>query len=145
MVMLYFAYGRNLNIERNRHWRFIAKARLQDYEWMIENRGASTVKPMPGAETWGGIFEITDADLAVLDRIEGYPTRYGRQEMEFVVNGRPLTAWVYIEDNYLPGPAMPGYVEAIVAGLKVLEFPEDWVRYVSAYLPQPAESIALTK
>ncbi len=86
---LYFAYGSNLDPEQMQ-WRCpdaiaLGSARLDDWAWRIGGRGYATVSPAPGAQVWGGIWNVSDSDLARLDRYEGVAGGHYRREFVTVM------------------------------------------------------------
>ena len=81
--MYYFAYGSNL------HWpqmqrrcpsaKFVTIAKLPNYEFGItrhsrlRNCGTANVCAVAGREVWGAVYDVSDADLDVMDGFEdGY-------------------------------------------------------------------------
>ena len=41
------------------------------------------------------VFSVSDATLSNIDRLEGHPTWYKREEIEVKVNGKTYTCWTY--------------------------------------------------
>ena len=86
--MYYFAYSSNLNhkqmAERCPGARPRFSAVLPNYKiafsgWSrVWHGGVASVQPSSGDKVMGGIYEITEKDLARLDKYEGYPTEYTR-------------------------------------------------------------------
>ena len=105
----YIAYGSNLNVEQMR-WRcpgatITGTALIPDYRLLF--RGSKTgsyltIEPAAGFNVPAAIWAVTDADECSLDRYEGYPTFYYKQEMELDIIGirtgkhRRRKAFVYI-------------------------------------------------
>lgn len=95
----YFAYGSNLNIEQ-------MKQRCPDSigistavlnGWKLVERTYADIEEAPGECVNGALYEISDQDLANLDRYEGYPKYYTRKEIMVSDNsGTYCKAWVYI-------------------------------------------------
>ena len=86
---LYFAYGSNLDPEQM-DWRCpdaiaLGAARLDDWAWRIGGRGYATVSPSPGHHVWGGAWNVSDSDLARLDRYEGVAGGHYRREFVIVM------------------------------------------------------------
>jgi len=44
----------------------------------------------------GEVFEVNEVTLVLCDRLEGHPDHYCREEREFLVADRRVTAWVYL-------------------------------------------------
>lgn len=63
---------------------FLMRAYLKDYKFVydgysITRKGAvANIISSPGDKVWGGIYEITDSDLEVLNKKEGLPKTYQR-------------------------------------------------------------------
>jgi gamma-glutamylcyclotransferase (GGCT)/AIG2-like uncharacterized protein YtfP len=86
--MFYFAYDINLNRQHMLKYcpqaRALQSAVLPNYKlvfsgWSREWRGAlATIQASHGDRVAGGIYEISEADLARLDRSKGYPVEYTR-------------------------------------------------------------------
>ncbi len=99
---LYFAYGSNLDPEQM-DWRCpdaiaLGAARLNDWAWRIGGRGYATVSPSPGHHVWGAIWNVSDSDLASLDRYEGVAGGlYRREFVTVMAENQPVDVLLYIE------------------------------------------------
>ncbi|WP_315767585.1 MULTISPECIES: gamma-glutamylcyclotransferase family protein [unclassified Bradyrhizobium] len=147
--MLYFAYGSNMHAaqieKRCPSARLLGKARLDDYRLAFTREsvtnwpgcGVADVLPDKGAHVWGALFEIADADIPSLDRLEGYnPKRaknaYERIEVRVNKEGDPAAqtpAQTYvvcerIEPNPLPHPH---YLARIVSGAEWIQAPAEYI------------------
>ncbi len=80
--MFHFAYGSNLSHGFLRSncpsASFVMKAYLPnfrvEFRFYSERRGGiSTIVAYPGALTRGGIYEVPEEEMAVLDEVEGVP------------------------------------------------------------------------
>ena len=116
----YIAYGSNLNTMQMR-WRcpnatVMGTAELKD--WRLVFKGSKTgsyltIEPAEGYTVPVAVWEVTEADEANLDRYEGYPTFYYKQELELEYTGitsgrkRKRKVFVYImhEDRPLGVPS----------------------------------------
>ena len=86
--MLYFAYGSNMDCAQIRtrcpSASFIGIAKLPNHKIAFTRKstrrgcGVADVVRQDGAGVWGVVYEITDSDLAQLDKDEGY--REGRPD-----------------------------------------------------------------
>lgn len=147
--MFYFAYGSNMQHrqmleERCPGSKFVGHAIL-DGHWMVydgfsvEWGGAvANVVSSRQDEVWGGLFEITEEQLAQLDVHEGYPKYYHRRLAEIL---RPRTkekvqAWVYYRSPQVSGVPSKRYVEAVVHGARECGLPEDYISSVIDILHQ---------
>lgn len=135
----YFAYGSNLCAQQ-----MAARcpgahnprpAVLPDHDWLINERGVATVEPFPGSAVHGVLWHLTDADLAILDRAEGVPTRYRRDLLKVQTTGDVTAAWVYIDHRTEPGPPREGYLERIIGGARHHGLPQSWVDFLARWDP----------
>ena len=145
--MVYFAYGSNLNWEQMRSRCpsacFVSTARLENYRLAFTRRsqkrqcGVADVVHAPGCEVWGVLYEITGADMELLDRAEGFvpggiANRYERVERAVTqVTGsryQTVTAFVY-EANRQANPPLPSieYKRLIVEGAKHWKLPQAYL------------------
>lgn len=135
----YFAYGSNLCAEqmvrRCPGARDPRPAVLADHAWLINERGVATIEPLTGATVHGVLWRITDADLAVLDRAEGVPDRYSRQELEVRTADGPTAAWVYIDHRVGAGAPRPGYLERVIGGAIHHDLPTSWINFLHRWDP----------
>lgn len=135
----YFAYGDDLNASR-----MAARcpgaadprpATLHDHDWLIDNHGLATVEPFDGAEVHGVLWELTDADLAVLDRAAAAPGRLSRDRVVVHTDAGPTEAWVYVDHRAEPGPPPDGYLERIIAAAHQHGLPDRWLDYLRRWDP----------
>jgi hypothetical protein len=135
--VFYFAYVSNMcerqMVQRCPSTRFVGVASLSDrriaFTRSSVNRGcgvADAVKS-PGHKLWGLVYELSDADVASLDRSEGYQagrTRncYWRRSCTVFLDGddsRPFPAETYFAEAQ-PNPPRPNeaYKLLIVRGAR---------------------------
>lgn len=100
---LYIAYGSNLNLPqmalRCPTAEVVGKSELKDYELLFRGgrRGAvATVEPKEGSSVPVLLWKIRKQDEASLDRYEGYPNFYDKQMMDVELDGRTVSAMVFI-------------------------------------------------
>lgn len=90
--MKYFAYGSNMNPERmlQRGVKFTSRqqAILNDYELVFNKvssqnykEGFANIRYNKGSIIEGILYEIEDSDIKKLDRFEGYPYHYTKEEV----------------------------------------------------------------
>lgn len=124
---LYFAYGSNLHKaqmrDRCRDAVPVTTARLPDWRLVFRGRagktGVASIEPCPGAHVMGALWELSDADVASLDRYEGYPGFYGRKRVEVQTQQGPVVALVYLlQPGYGPAMPHPEYFEVILRGYR---------------------------
>lgn len=120
MKKLYAAYGSNLNLNQMMHRCpdavVYGTATLHNHELVFRN-SVATVEPREGSSVPILLWKISAADEKNLDCYEGWPTFYGKQELEFQAGNERATAMVYV---MTPGhePALPheGYYQTILDG-----------------------------
>jgi gamma-glutamylcyclotransferase (GGCT)/AIG2-like uncharacterized protein YtfP len=132
--MYYFAYGSNLNWPQMQRRcpsaRFVCVARLANYQFGITRHsrlrdcGTANVFVADGNEVWGTVYEVSEAELAILD---GFEDGYRREILSVCAfeNGKqPLNALVYIAEieNDVPLPSAE-YKRLILDGAKHWNFP----------------------
>lgn len=100
---LYIAYGSNLNLPqmafRCPTAKVVGTSELKDYELLFRGgrRGAvATVEPKEGGSVPVLLWKIRQTDEAALDRYEGYPRLYDKQMMDVKMDGKTVSAMVYI-------------------------------------------------
>ena len=130
MTHLYFAYGSNLNPEQMRRRcpdsQFIDVATLHGFHLAFAGHskrwggGVATVLRAPERLVEGIVWSISDRDLELLDRCEGYPTSYGRSPFEVqLASGESKSALVYVKQDSTSAPPSAEYIEVI---LKAYEY-----------------------
>ena len=108
--MYYFAYASNLNRKQMlEHYpdslpRFTASLpnyRLIYTGWSRQWRGGvASIKPLRGEKVLGAIYEVSDRDLAKLDRLENCPATYNRLKVTvYRDTGEPIEALTYIKSR----------------------------------------------
>jgi len=124
---LYFAYGSNLNRDgmaaRCPDSAPLHPAVLKD--WVLTFRGVADVKPRDGGIAHGALWEISDRDLARLDRYEGWPSLYRRELLPVRIGERKLRAITYVMNDDYAGLPSPLYYRTILHGYKQWGLPLD--------------------
>jgi Gamma-glutamyl cyclotransferase, AIG2-like len=135
--MFYFAYGSNMNesqmVERCPSTRFVGVAAMQGRRLAFTRRsvnrncGVADAVKSPEHKLWGIVYELSDADVTILDRSEGYqPGRtrnsYWRRPCTVLLDGddsRPIGAETYFAEAQ-PEPPRPSqaYKLLIVQGAR---------------------------
>ena len=100
---LYIAYGSNLNLRqmamRCPTAKLIGTGILENYELQFKGRahGAfATIAPKKGASVPVGVWNIQPGDERILDVYEGYPSHYYKQNLPVSMEGKEVSAMVYI-------------------------------------------------
>jgi phage replication-related protein YjqB (UPF0714/DUF867 family) len=146
----YFAYGSNLCVRqmalRCPDAADPRPAVLSDHDWLINERGVATVEPFAGNQVHGVLWQVSDHDLATLDRHEGVPVRYRRDRLAVHTDDGLSPAWVYIDHRVTPGPPRDGYLPRIIDGAVHHGLPQRWVdflrRWDPTHWPRPASARA---
>ncbi len=121
---LYIAYGSNLNLEQMSNRcptaRVVGATMLKNYRLLFRGaRGGAVadVEPFKGKSVPVIAWEITPADEAALDRYEGFPFLYRKEEVKVRLGGKSVTAMIYIMNNN-KGYGSPGcyYYNIILQG-----------------------------
>ena len=128
----YFAYGSNLDpaqmARRCPDSRFLCRADLPDYRLCYPRPsdtwggGVAGVEAMPDAAVEGVVYEVSERDLAALDRCEcidaGHYTR--RRVRVTAEDGRELEVWTYFAVPCPQGSPLPSrrYVDTILRGAR---------------------------
>ena len=98
MKKLYMAYGSNLNLgqmaRRCPTAKVVGTAMLEGYQLLFN--GVATIVKRKGAVVPVGIWEIDERCEAALDRYEGYPTHYTKQNIDVNIGGEKVEAMVYV-------------------------------------------------
>lgn len=135
--MYYFAYGSNMNLSQMRKRcpgaRFICRAYLSGYRFVYD--GYSSLRESPVANivedtdgmVWGGLFELDD--LSSLDRYEGYPHAYQREE-KLVKDDQnnEYRAWVYLRKPLKEGTPHEKYRKAVCDGARDCGLPAEYIK-----------------
>ena len=127
---LYIAYGSNLNRPQMAFRCPTAKvagtSELKGYELLFRGGrlgAVATVEPKEGSSVPVLLWKIREADEAALDRYEGYPGFYGKQMMEVDLNGKKVSAMVYVmTPGYEFGIPSERYADTILKGYEEAGF-----------------------
>ena len=171
---LYFGYGSNLWLEQMRlrcpSSVFAGVGRLKDFRWMISSRGYANIVPHSGPCVYGLTYELTPTDEAALDRNEGVPYAYTKENMtiEFwnatqCIEGKPKkvdiespeetkSVLVYIDrlridddepkEEYVHRMNM-GITDAVAVGVPVNYIEDDIRPFIPISVNAHAEGLAL--
>lgn len=112
----YIAYGSNLNVSQM-EWRcpsarLVGTAVLKGYRLLFKGSKTGsylTIEPAKGHEVPVGVWHITKADEAALDRYEGYPNFYYKKTFSLDCNdGKRHRCMAYImhEDRVIELPSL---------------------------------------
>ena len=103
---LYIAYGSNLNLPQMANRcptaEVVGASQLKDYELLFRGSRRSavaTVEPKEGSTVPVLLWKIQERDEAFLDRYEGYPRLYDKQMMDVELEGKNVSAMVYVMND----------------------------------------------
>ena len=127
----YIAYGSNLSVEQMAYRCPDAKvagmAVIQD--WKLVFRVHAAIEPCAGRVVPVLIWEISERDERNLDRYEGYPTYYFKQDMVVTMtnldgkNPQEITAMVYLmADGHPLREPWKGYLDTLEEGYQRFGF-----------------------
>lgn len=138
MKKFYIAYGSNLNVEQMKvrcpDSKIVGTAFIPNYQLLF--RGSKTgsyltIEPKAYCCVPVAVWEVTPTDEKNLDRYEGYPAFYYKQNFTIAVqtnSGKTvLEAFAYImhQDRPLGEPA-PWYIHTCLAGYRTFDFDTDY-------------------
>jgi hypothetical protein len=110
-------------------------AKLSGYRLSIRPR--VNLHPQPDEAVYGGLAEVTHAELATL--YEGLRTTFGINYHPFPVlaqlaNGSFLPALCYLSFDIPDAPPDPAYVRALAECAEQLSAPESYIRHIFSFL-----------
>jgi gamma-glutamylcyclotransferase (GGCT)/AIG2-like uncharacterized protein YtfP len=135
----YFAYGSNMYWPQMQRRcpssRFVCAARLNNYQFGITRHsrlracGTANVFPVHGQAVWGVVYDVSDADLRVMDSFED---GYRREILPVDPNdneAKLLDALVYVAEveSNVPLPNAE-YKRLILAGAKHWRLPTAYLK-----------------
>lgn len=121
---LYVAYGSNLNFKQMKHRCPTAKlygiGTVYGYELQFKGSPASafaTIMPKEDASVPVAVWKIQPRDEVSLDRYEGYPSHYFKQDISVRLDGEEVTGMVYIMNPKMDfGLPSPYYYQTVHEG-----------------------------
>ncbi|PRR78451.1 AIG2-like family protein [Clostridium liquoris] len=135
MKRLYVAYGSNLNLEQMSYRcptaKVYGKGMLYGYRLLfkgVPGNAYLTIEPCKGKRVPALIWEVQSKDELALDRYEGYPSFYYKEDIPVELEtGEIVTAMVYIMTNkikdriHLNSPSQ-SYLRTVKEGYKSAGF-----------------------
>jgi len=129
----YIAYGSNLNLPQMKQRcptaKVVGTAEIQDYELLFRGSktGAyATIEPCVGSRVPVMIWSVKPKDEMALDRYEGYPRFYDKEAMALEVDGKIVSAFVYVMTEGLRlGIPSDSYMKTIEEGYETAGFDTD--------------------
>lgn len=134
---LYIAYGSNLNLEQMRHRcptaEVVGKSIL--HGWRLRFRGGahSAVATIERGKDFSVpvlVWQIQPDDELALDRYEGFPFLYRKEMLRLIVEGKKVSAMVYIMNKVGRPYGIPsvGYYDTIFQGYQSAGFDTEILR-----------------
>jgi len=128
MTHYMFAYGANTNtpkmISRCPKARLVGKAWIEGYAFRW--RSVADIEFSDDDYVVGLLWEITDDDLASLDRYEGYPRKYFRQRVRINCGDAVHVGWAYMMTNQsTEAEPSSAYRDTLYEGYKQNELTDD--------------------
>ncbi|MEZ4180119.1 MAG: gamma-glutamylcyclotransferase family protein [Candidatus Doudnabacteria bacterium] len=140
--MYYFAYGSNMNQSQMKarcpESKLIDKGYLKDYKldflgysprW---KGGCADIARQYNSKVWGLVYEVSKADINLLDKIEGNPDFYKRMNKAvFLSDNRSVKAEMYFlvkKQGFVPPTKK--YIDIILEAGKEFEFPKEYQKYI---------------
>lgn len=127
MGKLYVAYGSNLNLKQMAYRcptaTLVGTGVIENYELQFKGMPScsyATIAPSKEKTVPIAVWDIKPADEKRLDRYEGYPSHYFKQDIPAKMNnGEELTAMVYIMDlNQKFGLPSGSYYDTVLQGYR---------------------------
>ena len=119
--------------ERCPKHKFVCKALLKNFKFVYDGtskRGGAVanIVEAKNGRVWGGLFEIDGKCLTALDKYEGFPSSYDRQNIK--VNddkGVWYDAIAYFRKGKQPGEPSSDYRKLVREGASNCELPESYI------------------
>ena len=106
---LYLAYGSNLNLQQMSHRcptaKVVGATEIHGYRLLFRGGhdcAVATIEPEVGMSVPALVWAVTEADVAALDRYEGFPYLYRKETLTVELGGKPIEAMVYIMNDGRP-------------------------------------------
>jgi len=147
--MKFFLYADHLNPvqlkRRAPEHRFLYLATLTDHtikfcRWSSQWRcGLASVVPSPGEKVWGGVFEVTDEDLKVMDEFEQDVPQGAYRHLQVTVldeTGSKELVTTYAANPIGKFKAKDHYLDWVMKGLTQWKLPQEAVQQWQSYRPR---------
>lgn len=126
-MKLYIAYGSNLNIDQMKRRcpdaEIVTTSFINNYQLTFRGNsrgfGVANIEPKKGARVPVGVWQISESDEVALDRYEGFPHLYVKQNFMVLINGERHKAMAYVmRKGFSPVAPSEGYLQTIVDGFE---------------------------
>ena len=141
---LYVAYGSNLHLEQMAYRcpdaKVFGTGVLKNYSLTFwgntRGNGVATVLPEAGTDVPVALWEISAADEKNLDRYEGFPYLYRKENIDVLMaDGSIVTGMVYLMNHGQPTYPSDYYYNVIASGYKSFGFDTDFLEAAVDALP----------
>ena len=133
-MKIYAAYGSNMNIEqmamRCPKAKVIGTGILKDYKLTFRGLGScgvANIEPYKGGKVPIVLWNITPLCEEALDRYEGYPSLYTKQDVVVILKDKTVVkAMAYVMTKRyesLPSEPSKRYLDTIISGYKANRIP----------------------
>lgn len=106
---IYLAYGSNLNLKQMKYRcpsaKVLGTTTLDGYELLFRGyheSAVATVEPKEGSSVPVLLWRTTAMDEFALDRYEGFPTLYRKENIKVPFKGKEVEAYIYIMNDGRP-------------------------------------------
>jgi gamma-glutamylcyclotransferase len=147
--MKFFLYGDLLNpsqlTRRAPEHQFLHLATLADHtvkfcRWSSQWRcGLASVVHSVGEKTWGGVFELTEEDVAIMDQFEQDVPQGAYRHLQVTVStegGEKELVTTYAAKPIGKFKPKDHYLDWVLKGLKQWKFPEEVIQQWESYRPR---------
>jgi gamma-glutamylcyclotransferase len=154
-MLRYFAYGSNMHPDQMaRHVpdaSVVGIGRLDGFGLAFSlyssgwEGGVANLEPNDAAHVWGVVWQMTEDGIAALDRYEGHPTFYRRQEVSVTTpDGEALSAWTY-RVAHQQGFVRPtdAYLHAMESAVRLQGLPPEALDLLERAARPPGPSISI--
>lgn len=141
---LYVAYGSNLHLEQMAYRcpdaKVFGTGVLKNYSLTFwgntRGNGVATVLPEADTDVPVALWEISAADEKNLDRYEGFPYLYRKENIDVLMaDGSIVTGMVYLMNHGQPTYPSDYYYNVIASGYKSFGFDTDFLEAAVDALP----------
>ena len=140
-LVLYFAYGANLDLRRFRRRCpdsvVLGRALLRNHRLAFtrydrhEKGGVADIVAEAGAQVWGALYEVDERCMRALDEYEGAPRAYRRETVRVADDrGGEHEATAYVANKTGEFAPSRGYLTQIARGARTHGLPEEYVEAI---------------
>lgn len=120
----------------------LGPARLARHRFFIMDSGWASVMADPRRDVHGVLWDLSLADVRVLDNYEDIRSGLYKKIVQPVLRGQGASAraLVYVGGSTRAGVAQPGYMEQVIAAAQSWDFPEIYMCELKSLTPASARS-----